>query len=101
DHAAGEFGEALPVGAELELHRDAGDDAGAEIQSENADPEPRRRVLAAQAQEEDEQREPHRELRKQVVVGDGEAELEAMPEERIGHKSSFRSRSSASSVFFT
>ncbi len=36
-------------------------------------------------EDDDQQRQPHRELREEVVVGDGEAELQAVPEERIGH----------------
>ena len=39
DDAAGVAGEARPVGAELELHRDAGDDADGEVEPEDARPE--------------------------------------------------------------
>ena len=47
DHAAGVVGEARPVGAELELHRDAGDDADDEVDPEDARPEAREVVVAA------------------------------------------------------
>ena len=33
----------------------------------------------------DEEREPHRELREEVVVGDGEGELQPVPEDGVGH----------------
>ena len=36
-------------------------------------------------QHDDEQRQPHRELGKQVVIDDREGELQAVPKERIGH----------------
>ena len=41
---AGERRESRPVGAELELHRDARDDADDEVDGEDPDPEPRRFV---------------------------------------------------------
>ncbi len=39
DDAAGDAGELRPVGAELELHGDAGDDAEDEVDAEDASPE--------------------------------------------------------------
>ena len=92
DHAAGLGGERRPVRAELKLHGNAGHDAHGEGQTEDADPETRgvvpRDVARAQAdafEHHDEQREAHRQLRKDVVKGEREAELDAMPEDRIGH----------------
>ena len=41
DDAAGVAGEARPVGAELELHRHAGDDADGEVDAEDARQEAR------------------------------------------------------------
>ena len=41
DDAAGVAREGRPVGAELELHRHAGDDADGEVDAEDADPEAR------------------------------------------------------------
>ena len=81
---AGVPGEAGPVRPELELERDARHDAHGEIEREDPRPEPRDLVvpLFADSQREDledddEERQPHRELREQVVVGDRERELDA------------------------
>ena len=41
DHVGGRVGEACPIGAELEWHDDAGDDAHGEGDREDADPEAR------------------------------------------------------------
>ena len=78
-------GECGPVGAELELHGDAGDDSEGEVDAENARPESRGAVemFVAGADEfrfqiEDEQREAHGQLRKNVVERDGEGEMQAM-----------------------
>ena len=49
DDVAGAAREGRPVGAELELHRDAGDHAHREVQAEDADPEARGVVVAALA----------------------------------------------------
>src|SRR5262249_35232107 len=77
----------------LKLHRDASHDANGEVDPEDAPPEARRRVIALIAfanredlEDEDEEREAHRELGKQVVVGDGESELKPIPCKRI-HRS--------------
>ena len=71
-----------PVRAELKFHRDAGHHADGKIDSENARPKTRgiseSFITGAQMSpfEIDEKpRQPHRELRKQIVIGDGEREL--------------------------
>src|SRR5262249_36063859 len=94
DHAAGVSRKRSPVRAELELHRDAGHDADREVDAENPNPEPRRivpaRVAGSQAgrlENDDEQREAHRQLRKEIVVDDREGELQTMPERGVGHSS--------------
>ena len=92
DDAAGKGGELGPVGAELKLHRDAGDHAHAEVEREDARPEPRRhrvaRLAANQVQRlerDDERGEAHREDGEQIVEHDGERELEAVGDDRVGH----------------
>src|SRR4030095_5371565 len=92
DHAARVAAELGPVRAELELHGDAGDDADREVDAEDADPEARRVVPAlaagAEAQglhDHDQEGQPHGELGEEVVVDDGERELQAMKDERVIH----------------
>ena len=77
--------EARPVGAELEFHGDAGDHAHGEIDGEDFGPEARRVmvVFVAGAQRhglehEDQERQPHGQLRKQIVKGNREGEVEAV-----------------------
>jgi hypothetical protein len=85
DDAAGGFGEAGPVGAELELHGDAGDDAHGEVDAEDLDPEAGgvfvEGVPGAKGQgldHENQECQAHRELREEVVVSDGKSEVESM-----------------------
>src|SRR5881398_3247279 len=75
DDATGVFGKIRPVRSELELHRNAGHDTDRKIESENLGPEPNRPIVffvpsskGAPFPVNDEPREPHRELREQVVV---------------------------------
>src|SRR6266581_5443651 len=82
DHAAGVFGKIRPVRSELELHRNAGDDADREIESEDLGPKPDSLIVffvtgpeRAPFPVNQEPREPHRELREQVMVNDRESEL--------------------------
>src|SRR6266478_3148070 len=82
DDATGVFGKVRPVRSELEFHWDAGDDADREIQSENLGPKSDGLVVFIIAGAErapfpvnDEPRQPHRELREQVVINDREPEL--------------------------
>ena len=79
-----------PVRPELEFHRDAGHDADGEVDTENAYPEPRGivplRLAGAQAdalEHDDEQRQPHRQLGEEIVIGDRERELQPVPDQRI------------------
>ena len=89
DDAAGELRETRPVGAELELERNARHYADGEVDPEDAPPETRRfsgALISAQRgplENHDQERQPHRELGEQIVVRDGETELDPMPEERI------------------
>jgi hypothetical protein len=100
DDPSGEVAEPGPVGPELELERDPGDHADGEVHAEDAGPEARSLVVERapgpvrlQLEEEDEERQPHRQLGEQVVVGDGEAEVQAMPEQRVGHRSDLSGKS--------
>src|SRR5262249_10640636 len=84
--------EPAPVGPELKLHRDAGDDADREVEAEQPRPEPRgvgmRRVAAAERSPleiDDEPRQAHRQLREEIVIRDREAELQAVPEGGVAH----------------
>jgi len=94
DDAAGEGREARPVGAELEFQWDTGSDPDREVDAQHPQPEARRRGRLgvvfphrADLEEQREEREPHGELREEIVEGDGEAELQTMPEQWIGHGS--------------
>src|SRR4029077_15628697 len=82
NHSAGVFRKVSPVRSELKLHRNAGDDADREVQSENLRPKPDRSIVFFIARPEgapfpvnNEPREPHGELREQVVINDREPEL--------------------------
>ena len=99
DHAAGGFGEARPVGAELELHGDAGDHAHGEIDGEDFGPEAGGAVvvLVAGAQrhgleDQDQQRQSHGELREEVVKRHGEGEVQAVNSQRV-HRCRWKSSS--------
>ena len=88
DDGAGVAGEARPVGAELELHRDAGDDAKSEVDGEDAGPEAGAIVVVFVfldqrhgLEDEDQEAEPQGELHEQVVESDREGELKAVQRE--------------------
>src|ERR1041385_1592276 len=92
DDAARVVRETRPIGAELKLHRDPGDDAKEEVDGEYFGPEARRAVVAlvpfAQSErleDHDERREPHRELGEDIVVGYGEGEMQPVNGERTVH----------------
>ena len=96
DDAARVLREVRPVRPELELHRDAGDHADGEVEPEDLRPEPRRGGVALVTGPErapfpvhEEPREPHRQLRKEIVVGDGEGELQPVPKSGVVHTDSF------------
>jgi hypothetical protein len=85
DHPSGRFGEAGPVGPELKLHGDAGDHAHGEIDRKYFCPEPGRAVvmLVSSAhghglEHQDQQRQPHGQLRKEVMKGDGECKMQTV-----------------------
>src|SRR5882724_5020675 len=82
DHAAGVLRKVCPIRSELKLHRNAGDDSDGKIKSENFRPKPNRLIVffvpsskGAPFPVNDEPRQPHRELRKEVVINDREPEL--------------------------
>ncbi len=90
DDSAGAAGELGPVGAELKLHGDAGDDAEDEVDGEDAGPEARGLVVAGVVagegdglEDDDEQRQPHGELGEEIVIGDGERKMDAVEEENV------------------
>ena len=83
DNAAGGLRKARPIGAELEFHGDAGDHAHGEVDGEDSRPEARRAIVVfvARAQRQrlqhyQQQRQSHGQLRKDVVEGDGESEMQ-------------------------
>ena len=100
DDAAGIARELRPVGAELKLHRDAGDDAEQKVDGEDLRPETRRRVVTLVAfpqgqrlEDDDERRKPHRQLREQVMKRDRESEVQAVNRKRRVHRFTSRSQS--------
>ena len=92
--AAGKLRKARPVGTELELHGNAGHNAEDKIDGEEAAPEPRRPIPrfvvgpeSHRLQHYDQQRQPHGELREEIVVSDSEGKLQAM-NQLTGHGAS-------------
>jgi len=90
DHAAGILRKIRPVRSKLEFHRNAGHDSDREIQSENLGPKPNRLIVffvtgpqGAPFPVNQKPRQPHGELRKQVVINDREPELQPVPKARI------------------
>jgi len=90
DDAAGAAGELRPVGAELELHGNAGNNAEDEVDGEDLGPEAGGDVVLFLAgaegegfEDDDQEREAHGELREEIVVGDGEAEVDAVEGEGV------------------
>ena len=84
DDIAGKDGEACPVGAELELHRDPRHHAHNEGDGKDPGPEAGSYVIALvltpqvqRFEDEDKQGQPHRELGKEIVIADGEGKLRA------------------------
>src|SRR5438067_10933554 len=75
DDATGVFGKVCPIRSELELHRNSGDDADREIQSENLGPKPDGLTVFIIARAErapsplnDESRTSHRELQQALRI---------------------------------
>src|ERR1035438_97922 len=92
DHASGKARKVRPVRAKLKLHGDSGDYAQHKVDAENPRPETRRLVVglvvAAQAKRlkhDDQRRQTPRELRKEIVEGNGECEMNAMNQKRTIH----------------
>ena len=85
DHSAREFREMRPVGAELEFHGNSGHHAQYEIDPEDFGPEAGGlvidRIVPAQRdglQPHDQQRQTHRQLREQIVEGDGKGKMKSV-----------------------
>jgi len=77
--------ERRPIGAELELHRDACNHAHGKVDGEDVRPETRRPVVVRAScperrrlQQHDEERQTNGELRKEVVVDDGQGKVQAV-----------------------
>src|SRR5437016_7894629 len=90
NYSAGIFGKIRPVRSELKLHRNAGDDADREIKSEDLRPKANGLVVffvpgskGAPFPINEEPRQPHGELRKEIVINDREPELYPVPKARI------------------
>src|SRR5271166_410617 len=84
------LGEAGPVGPKLKFHRNTGYYSDREIQTKDSGAEPRGSIVlfisgsqGAPLPINQEPGQSHGELRKQVVVSDGEPEMDAMPESRF------------------
>src|SRR5579859_5634909 len=92
DDAARRFGKLRPVRAELEFHGNSSDHTDRKIDSEDASPELRGAVVVLVArskrfglQVDKQEREPHRQLWKNVVEGYGERELQSVDVQRFIH----------------
>ena len=90
DDSAGDAGEGGPVGAELKLHGDAGDDADDEVDGEDLSPKAGCVLIEGifgtyrhRFQDDDEQREAHSELRKEIMEGERKAEMNPMHDKWI------------------
>src|SRR5712692_6704070 len=103
DDSPGGAGKLGPVGAELEFHRDACDHAQDKVNTEDPRPEARSAVVVvvvgAQCygfQDDNQESEPHGELRKQIMERDGESELKAVDGESIVQADSLPERTDPS-----
>src|SRR6516164_6421274 len=90
NHAARISREARPVRPELKLHGDTSHNAHGEVEAENFGPKPNGLIILFITRSESapfpidqEPRQSHGELRKEVVIGEREGELEPAPESRI------------------
>jgi len=93
DDAAGELRESRPVGAELELHWNAGDDAGEEVDAEDSGPEAGGVVIGGVAgaqtkslQNYNERGKAHGQLRKDVMKRDCKGEVNPVQKKSVIHK---------------
>src|SRR5216684_4059052 len=103
DDSPGGAGKLGPVGAELEFHGNAGHHAERKIDAENFPPEARGAVVVAVVgaqcygfQDDNQESEPHGELRKQIMERDGESELKAVDGESIVQADSLPERTDPS-----
>src|SRR5580658_5855108 len=83
-----------PVGAELEFHGNAGHNTEYEIDAKDLSPEAGRlavdEIFTTQSdglEHDNQQRQSHGELRKEIMEGRSESEVEAMNEKRAVHRS--------------
>src|SRR5215831_348433 len=95
DDPAGKIGKLCPVGAELKFQRNAGDHAEGEAQRKDCRPEPSRPMVMLVAgperaghQVKQQQRQPHRQLWKEIMKSGGECKLQTVVEEGTRHESS-------------
>jgi hypothetical protein len=93
DHASRKTREVGPVRAELKFHRNARHHAHGKIQTENSRPKTQGLIVlfVTRAQghplpPHQKPREPHGELRKEIMVRDCESELESAPKSGIGNR---------------
>ena len=101
DHSSRGLRKRRPVRPELEFHRNSRHDAERKINSENPRPESRRAIVVfipgAQCfrlQVDQQQRKPHRQLRKNIVKGDSEGELQPVYVHCLSHSVPRRERPS-------
>src|SRR3984957_293174 len=101
DHPSSKAGEVRPVGAKLKFQWNTGHHSQQKVNAENFRPETRRLMVslivapkAKGLQNQDQRRQPHRELRKEIVECNGECEVDAMNQKSTIHKQS-RGRRSA------
>jgi len=87
------FRKRRPVRAELKFHGDPGDYAEGKINSKDAGPEPRRAMIVFvtgaerfRLEVDEQQRETHGELGKEVMKSDGEGKVKTMDVQRLSHK---------------
>ena len=90
DDSSGDARERGPVGAELKLHGDAGDDADDEVDGEDLPPEAGGVLVEGilgtychRFQDDDEQGEAHGELGEEIVENDGKTEMNPVHDEGI------------------
>lgn len=92
DDSAGGLREGSPIGAELKFHGNTGDHSHGKIDSEDANPEACRTLIIAVAaaprdglQHQNQKRQAHGELRKNVMERNGKGELQPMEDQRRVH----------------
>jgi len=105
DEITGEFGETRPVCAELKFHRYTGNDTDRKVDAKNARPKARciakSFVTGTQVSPfkiYNDPRQSHRELGKEIMIGDSKRELEPAPKKCVFHKVENLDRSAGQSA---